>query len=147
RSPVTVESLGQFSPCHPCAAEIHVKARIAPFSLDRRADVLDRRIMPPRLIRDDTNQVQSVGLLGVDGQDLAVELLGQREPPRLMVSDGCGEEFIKGRHARPRFAERRRAYRQGFATPCMGLNSSFLTAEPSFLPRLGRSNVSTSARM
>ena len=67
--------------------EIGVIDRHGPLPLDCLSNVLDGNRMLPHLAGDDADQMQGIGMLRLDGEDLPINLLGRLQPPRLMVLD------------------------------------------------------------
>ena len=61
---------------------------------DRSANGLAGSLRPAQLRGDDAQQVQRIGIVRIDGQKLAANLLGVCQPPRLLVlngnREGCG---------------------------------------------------------
>ena len=55
---------------------------------DGMANVLDGHFGPACLRGDDTQQMPRVGFIGLDSEDLPVDLFGSLEPPRLVVRGG-----------------------------------------------------------
>ena len=60
------------------------------------ANPLHRNLGPAGLVRDHAEEVQGVGVGGLRGEDLAVERLGLRELPGLVMLEGQGEGLLRG---------------------------------------------------
>ena len=65
-------------------ANITVEIRDATISGDRPADQIDRRLAVTGLVRDHTEKMQAVGVVGLDLEDLPVKSLGLVERARLV---------------------------------------------------------------
>src|SRR5262249_41510590 len=65
-------------------ANITVEIRNRAISGDRPADQIDRRLAVTGRVRDDTEKMQAVGVVGIDLEDLSVKSLGLVEPARLV---------------------------------------------------------------
>ena len=48
-------------------------------------------VRPAELMGDDTEAVETAGMVRIGGADLAVQPLGLGQPPRLVMIEGCGE--------------------------------------------------------
>ena len=61
------------------------------------ANPLDGKVMTACLVSDETEEVQGVGMIGLDGEDLAVEGLGFGQTASLVMPD-CQIEGLRNRH-------------------------------------------------
>ena len=98
RPAVTGDGLGNSPQRAIGFAEVVVKQGLAGVERDGSLDVAHRRLGPARLLGDDSQQVQSLGLIGLGGQDLPVELLRGLQAAGLVVLDGDRECFGKACH-------------------------------------------------
>ncbi len=73
-------------------------ARSVIVECDCAADEPRRGLMVPRLIREHAKQMQCVGVLRLNGNDLPVKRFRLTKSPRLVVLDGGSESFGNGRH-------------------------------------------------
>jgi len=73
-----------------------VGRRISP-NRYRLLDQNESFLAAPRLESDHAEQVQTVGVLGISGEDLPVHLLGLREPSRLVMVKRFPEHLLHGR--------------------------------------------------
>ena len=53
-----------------------MEGSLGPIQGDCPSNVLDGDLMLARLVRDDSQQVQGIGLIRLDGENLPVDLLG-----------------------------------------------------------------------
>ncbi len=90
---------------------------------DRLADQVNGQLGPPGLKRDDTQQVQAVGVAGVHRQDLTVQTFGVGQVPGLVMLNGGGEHrFAGGRQfARLRLRQLRDRPVRGSTHPIISL--------------------------
>jgi hypothetical protein len=65
--------------------EVAMSGRIFWIEADRPANPLHREIMAAALLSDDPKEMQSVGMVRLRREDLAVKRLGFREPPCLVA--------------------------------------------------------------
>ena len=63
-----------------------------------------------RLMGDDAEVVPRVGVVGLDGHDLAVECLGVHEAPGLMVLDGQCEGLLSDHRRQDGFSAHQRCH-------------------------------------
>jgi hypothetical protein len=64
-----------------------VSVRIGMLQSDCLANEIDRHVIAPGLMGNDAQQVQSLGMLGLGGQDLAIRRFGQSEAAGSMFSE------------------------------------------------------------
>ena len=61
-----------------------MEIRNATIACDGLADQVNRGLVVPGLMRDDAEEMQAIGVVGIDGKDLPVTVLGLLEPASLM---------------------------------------------------------------
>jgi hypothetical protein len=71
-----------------CIAQIAVEGRFGPIQFDCPIDVDDGNLVLTHLEGNESQQMQCVGLIRIDCEDLPVNLLGSLKSPRLMMLDG-----------------------------------------------------------
>ena len=75
--------------------------RHVPVQADCPSDALDGHLVLPDLVRNHTQKMQRVGLIGLDGEDLPVDLLGSLQLPSLVVLDRHRQCLGDRCHAQP----------------------------------------------
>ena len=75
-------------------AQITVKLDDGRVDADRPADQLDRDLQAARLAGAQAHPVPCTGLVGVKGQDLAIDSLGLGQPAGLVMPDGDLQRLI-----------------------------------------------------
>ena len=84
--------------CHATRRLIHLRqivviVRLPPIQSDGPANVFGSHILPPRLMGDDAEKVNRVGLIRIHLEDLSIELISRLQPATLMVLHGNGKGF------------------------------------------------------
>src|SRR4030095_12065340 len=79
------------------AADVVMEFRIGAVLRNGAADQLQRRLGPAGLMRDQTEQVQTVGMIGVSGKKASIKPFRLDEMPGLMASRRVGQQRRIGR--------------------------------------------------
>jgi hypothetical protein len=66
---------------------------MGPVQLDRLANEVDRQVIAPDLMGDDAQEMQSVAMGGIGGQNLAIRRFGLLEPAGLMFNKTALEQI------------------------------------------------------
>src|SRR5882724_12411507 len=90
---IGVYRLVQFSLGFESVAQVAMEAWFRSVQYDCPQDVLDGNLVLPHLGGDDSEQMQGIGMIRINGEDLPVKLLSSLKLPGLMMLDGNRESF------------------------------------------------------
>ena len=74
------------------AADVVMELRIGAIQRNRPADQIQRPVRVAGLMRDQAEQVQAVGVIGIDRQDPPVKPFSRGKPPGLMMRCRLGQQ-------------------------------------------------------
>jgi hypothetical protein len=83
------------------AAKIAMEIRDSAVAGDCLANEIYRELGVAALVRHDTEKMQTVGVVGVDGKDLAIQALGLVQSPGLMEFTAALQRLPGVEHAAP----------------------------------------------
>jgi len=81
------------------AAKIAMEIRDGAVALDCLANQIYRELVMAALVRHDTEKMQTLGMVGVDGKDLATHALGVVQSPSLMKFTPAFQRLLGVEHA------------------------------------------------
>ena len=100
-SPVACYCFNVTSQLLECDPQIGMERCFRRIDRDCPADQVDGQIGASRLVRNDPEQVQRIGVAAVAGQNFAVQLLGFSQAARLMPLHGIGQVLPHQQWGRP----------------------------------------------
>ena len=80
-----------------------MRGRIIRVDDDRLTNPIHREVIPARLLGDDAEEVQCIGMFRLHNKDLAAKRLGIRQPARLVALDREFKSLLKRHRWRARF--------------------------------------------
>jgi hypothetical protein len=83
------------------AAKIAMEIRYSAVAGDCLANEIYRELGVAALVRHDTEKMQTAGVVGVDGKDLAIQALGLVQSPGLMKFTAAFQRLLGVEHAAP----------------------------------------------
>jgi hypothetical protein len=122
------------TPCSEDIAEVVVKSRISTVSHDRHADVLDCVIGAAALMLDQTEQVQSLRITAIDGQDVTANPLRLRRASSALMGERSAEP--SGDRRRPTAYHALRLSRTRFSAPLLSVHWTWITQSADTYPPL-----------
>jgi len=93
-----------------CSAEIGKSGRIVRMEHEGLANPLHGEVVSAGLVGDDTKEMPGFGMVGLHGQDLAVECLGIRQPSGLMMLESKFEGLLSGHRCGEGFPAHQRCH-------------------------------------
>jgi hypothetical protein len=92
-TPIAGDGLGDLAQRAAGFTQIAVKGSVVRVQADGAFNQIHGLLVLAKLMRDDARQVQRLGVIRLQGENLLVKRFGRSQPPRLMVLQGQGQDF------------------------------------------------------